>query len=108
MSRKAAYQQPMASPDMPKRSPSKSSKNSYPTECTTRYPQQFYCTNCKKAHVSVIDTKWGPGACIWCVCCSGSVIIALLPCCIDRFRDVHHYCPSCEDHVGQHKFCFGS
>jgi len=97
------YQQPMMSQGMPQVIQSKPMMG-YPTECTGKYPEQFFCKHCQKTFVSKIETHWGAGSCLWCVMCSWSVIVALLPCCVDGLRDVYHYCPGCNSEVGKVAF----
>ena len=96
-------QQPMISQGMPQVYQSKPVM-AYPSECTQRYPEQFFCTVCQQAYVSRIESKWGAGSCLWCMMCSWSFVVAFLPCCVDGLRDIHHYCPSCNKKVGKRAF----
>jgi len=97
------YQQPMVALPMPQ-VVEVQQVNSLPTECTDRFPEQFYCTTCQKTYVSRIETVWGCGSCAWCLACSFSVILSFLPCCVDGLRDVVHYCPECDKEVGVYRF----
>jgi len=90
-----SYQQPMINTGMPQ-------QNALgPTQCTSKYPEQFFCVNCKRNLVSRVESSWGIGAWVWCLFCSPSVVLAFLPCCVDGLRDIKHVCPSCENTVGK-------
>jgi len=98
------YQQPapMIIQTMPPQQPEKPCGA---MECRGKYPQQFYCVTCRKNLVSRVETSWGIGSCVWCMCCGVTVVIALLPCCIDGLRDVKHSCPLCQRTVGNEPCC---
>ena len=91
------YQQPMVVQAMPQQQ----ERPAGPTECHGKYPEQFYCTTCKRNLVSRVETSWGIGSCVWCLCCGVTVVIGLLPCCVDGLRDVEHSCPICQRNVGK-------
>ncbi len=74
-------------------------------ECRSKYPEQFYCTTCRKNLVSRVETSWGFGSCVWCFCCAPTLVLALLPCCVDGLRDVKHSCPICQRTVGKNPCC---
>ncbi len=90
------YQQPMVVQAMPQQQ----ERPAGPTECRGKYPEQFFCTTCKRNLVSRVETSWGIGSCVWFLCCAPTLVLALLPCCVDGLRDVKHSCPICQRGVG--------
>jgi len=90
------YQPPMVAQGMPQQQ----ERPAGPTECRGKYPEQFFCQQCKRNLVSRVETSWGIGSCVWFCCCSPTIVLALLPCCIDGLRDVKHSCPLCQRSVG--------
>ncbi len=96
------YQPPMVIQAMPS---NQQERPSGPTECRGKYPEQFYCTTCKRNLVSRVETSWGIGSCVWCLCCGPTLVLALLPCCVDGLRDVKHSCPLCQKSVGSNPCC---
>ena len=70
-------------------------------ECKGKYPEQFYCSTCKKNLTSRVETSWGIGAFVWCCCCAPTLVLAFLPLCVDGLRDVQHSCPLCQQNVGK-------
>jgi hypothetical protein len=75
------------------------------SECRSKYPEQFYCTTCRRNLVSRIEASWGVGSCCWFLFCSPSIVLAFLPCCVDCLRDVKHTCPLCQTTVGKYTCC---
>ncbi len=80
--------------------------SSYPTKCTQRGPQMFYCTNCQKVLVSHAHRKSG----VWPWLMMILLFILLLPFMIficffsfSSLQTVTHTCPNCGSQVGKVK-----
>jgi len=100
MTDNSAYKvQSMMTPAMPEKTPSPY------TTCSDKFPQQFFCISCQKNQISRVETSWGLGSSFWAVLCIPTVILPLLPCCVDILRDKKHYCPMCQESVGKSNMC---
>jgi lipopolysaccharide-induced tumor necrosis factor-alpha factor len=68
------------------------------------HPQNIVCPQCRARVITVTKKKIGTGA--WCCCiilCASLVWCGcqFLPFCLDTFKDVEHYCSSCNNLVGK-------
>lgn len=70
------------------------------------YPVQMCCPYCGQIMATRINHT--SGALTW-LSCGGLCLLGcgagccLIPFCIDSLKDVHHYCSSCNAHVGSYK-----
>jgi len=88
--------------------------NGLPKEPKGRKPQQFYCLECNRESVSIIDYRFGIGSWVWSggavgtgLCCWCFCPLALGPLIVEDCKDAVHICPHCGKEAGRDKFILG-
>ena len=67
-----------------------------------RYPIRTTCPKCQQTNTTKTEYVEGNQVmlCSIILCLLGGCLCALIPCCIDDCKDVHHKCPVCNHEIG--------
>ncbi|KAL3051162.1 hypothetical protein OYC64_001435 [Pagothenia borchgrevinki] len=73
-----------------------------PVECLCQTPEWTRCPCC--GEVVLTETRSRVGEATWIVCCTCAILGGLLGCCLipffnDRFKNVQHRCPRCQEKI---------
>ncbi|CAD8194718.1 unnamed protein product [Paramecium pentaurelia] len=64
-------------------------------------PCEFYCFTCNQPRISRIEYSYSKATFIWCcILCFCTIILGLVPFCMQKCSSKTHYCPICDKIVG--------